>query len=362
MESPVSIPIPGPVAKGPRIASRKNLLHIDEIRFFVIHLILINHWITSVALVKGQVNLSLIGFWFELTSPCLSLISGYLFFYKTRYKFDFPKKLKARFQSLVVPYLFWSLSFFFVYIVIKKAFLYFFHSSFWYIPPKDLTFSNIIATIANPSLVNFWYIQNLILIVPFNYILYYLLKKNWIWFVFYAAVLIVYSYSLANLYFSPRFLPYYLLGCFLGYHEKRIPGIPLNKIATFVLILVLGYLGTRTSFLSYSGLMVSVLKILIAVFFLVSLFNLLDSNQKSWIFRYLEKYKPYSFFLFAINMFIFTIVQRTLFKIGLLDLTNKYNALFFTVFSAILVLVISLALGSFIKSRWSRFYFFITGR
>jgi hypothetical protein len=130
-----------------------------------------------------------------------------------------------------------------------------------------------------------------------------------------------------------------------------------------VLILLLYYVASVSSDGTYSGLLVDLRKLVIVVFFLVSVFNLLDSNQRSWVFAYLQKYKPYSFFLFAIHMFLFTIVQRALLKLGIEDhLHNKFNALLFCVFSMLIVLVMALSMGKFIKSKWSRFFFFITGR
>jgi len=342
---------------------RKNLLHIDEIRFFVIHLILINHWMGSVALIMDKVDKSMIDFWFELTSPSLSMISGYLFFYKTREKFDFRKKLNARFHSLIIPYLFWSISFFVLYFLIKMVYLQIFHTAFWYAPVKPITLQNFFLTIANPPLINFWYIQNLILIIPFNYLLYFLLKNKYLFFVFYAAILVIYSFDLVNLYFSPRFLPFYLLGCFFGYNQRYVPQIQLNRVSSFLLVLLLVYIGTASSDQDYSGILTVLRKIVIVIFFLVSIFNVMDSSQKSWVFRYLQKFKDYSFFLFAIHMFLFTVVQRSLLKIGLENhLGNKYNALLFSVVSMLIVLVIALSLGTFLKTRFSKFYYFITGR
>jgi hypothetical protein len=105
------------------------------------------------------------------------------------------------------------------------------------------------------------------------------------------------------------------------------------------------------------------MKIGFVVFFLFSVYNMLDSNQKGFVFRYLEKYKPYSFFLFASNMFLFSAVQRSLLKLGAERyIGNKYFALFFLIVSLILVLLLAFTMAGFLKRRFSKFYFFITGR
>ena len=347
---------------------KRNLQHIDEIRFLIIHLILINHWMLSVALIMNSVDKSLIDFWFELTSPTLSLISGYLFFYKTKEKFSYVKKVKTRFHSLVIPYLFWSLSFFFIYFLIKKSYLYLFHNSFWYEPIRPMTFSNFIGTIANPPLINFWYLQNLIFIIPFSFIIYYLLRYRWIFLAFFVLILLNYAYDYADIYFSARFLPFYLLGAYFGYNEIHIPRFNfkfyMSRYATSIILLpVLFFVATRTSDLDYTGLFTLPYKICIVLFFLICVYNLMDANSDSWVMRYLRKYKDYSFFLFAIHMFFFTIVQRSLLKLGMEHyMLNKYFSLLFNIFSLIIVLIMSFSLAAFLKNKFPKFYFLIVGR
>ncbi|MBS1597047.1 MAG: acyltransferase family protein [Bacteroidetes bacterium] len=347
---------------------KRNLQHIDEIRFLIIHLILINHWMLSVALIMNSVDKSLIDFWFELTSPTLSLISGYLFFYRTKENFGYIKKVKTRFHSLVVPYLFWSLTFFFIYFIIKKSYLYLFHNSFWYEPVRPMTFGNFIDTIKNPPLINFWYLQNLIFIIPFNFLIYYLLKNRWIFGLIFLAIIGIYAYDYLDIYFSPRFLPFYLLGAFFGYNEIYIPKVNLKfytarYASSIILVPVLFFITTRTSDLDYTGILTLPYKICIVLFFVITVFNLLDANPDSWVMKYLKKYKDYSFFLFAIHMFFFTVVQRSLLKLGVEHyLLNKYYSLLFNIFSLIIVIIMSFSLARLLKTKVPKFYFLIVGR
>jgi len=346
---------------------KRNLQHIDEIRFLIIHLILVNHWMLSVALIMSSVDKSLIDFWFELTSPTLSLISGYLFFYRTKSKFDYVKKVRTRFHSLVIPYLCWSLSFFLIYFLIKKSYLYLFHNAFWYEPVKPLTFQNFLETIANPPLANFWYLQNLIFIIPFNYLIYYLLKNRYVFGLIFIGIFLIYAFNY-NIYFSARFLPFYLLGAFFGYNEIYMPKVNvrfyMSRYASSIIIIpVLFFIATKTSDLDYTGLWTLPYKICINLFFVIAVFNLMDANPESWVMKYLRKYKDYSFFLFAIHMFYFTVVQRSLIKLGVEHyLLNKYFSLFFNLFSLFIVLVMSFATASFLKKRFPKFYFTIVGR
>ena len=342
---------------------KRNLQHIDEIRFLVIHIVLLNHWNINLYLAHANFNRNIFDIWFDLTSPCLAIISGYLFFYKTKEGFPYLKKLKNRFHSLVVPYLFWCLSFFFIYIVIKDVYFRIFHTTFWYAPEESLTFNNMLRNVLDPPLANFWYLQNLVLILPFNFIVYYLLKNRWVYLTFFLLVLACYSFNWIDLYFQSRFLPYYLVGCYFGYNEKYLPRVPVNKLATIILIPVLIWVTLSTSFLKDSVFPYLELKICIALFFLFSVFNLLDSNQNSLVFKYLAKYKPYSFFLFAINMFLFSLVQRGLMKLGA-ERYLHYEAflLLFLIGSFVAVIVLAFGIAALLRRYSPKFFYTITGR
>jgi len=342
---------------------KKNLLHIDEIRFLIIHLILVNHWLTNIYITKKSVNASLIDFGFEITSPVLSMISGYLFFYKTKERFNFVKKLKARFHSLVIPYVVWTVAFFLIFFAMKEFFLKEFHTTYWYGPIVSINLTNLVSTFASPPLINFWYLQNLILILSFNLFFYCLLKNRYVYILFFSFIIAIYSFHWFNIYFQPRFLPYYLLGCYLGYNEKHIPIVKLGKVATIVLIPALFFAGTETSHLEYTNFFIILVKIIIAISFIISLFNLIDSNVNTMIATYLRNNKVYSFFLFAIHMFLYSLVQRALLKAGLENFVyNKYYTLLFNLLSFSLVLLVALAMARFLKSKACNFYFFITGR
>jgi hypothetical protein len=178
----------------------------------------------------------------------------------------------------------------------------------------------------------------------------------------------IYAFNAFDIYFSPRFLPFYLLGAFFGYNEIYLPKVNIkfytSRYATsIILVPVLFFVSTRTSDLDYTGILTLPYKICIVLFFVISIYNLLDANPNSWVFKYLKKYKDYSFFLFAIHMFLFTIVQRSLLKLGVEHyLLNKYYSLLFNVFSLVVVIFISFSLAKFLKTKFPKFYFTIVGR
>ncbi len=228
-------------------------------------------------------------------------------------------------HSLIIPYIFWTLSFFLIFFLMKEIFMKVFHTTYWYGPVVPLSFSNLVSTFVNPPLVNFWYLQNLILIIPFNYFFYFMLKNGYAFVVFFLLVIAIYSFHLGDIYFQPRFLPYYLLGCFLGYHEKYIPKIHLNTVATLVLIPVLFIIGWKTAFFEYSNLFVIVLKIAIVLFFLITVYNMIDSHMNGWVVTYLKNNKAYSFFSFCDKYVSFHIGAKGTFETRLWKIISVIN-------------------------------------
>ncbi len=162
-----------------------------------------------------------------------------------------------------------------------------------------------------------------------------------------------------------------MMGCYFGYHKMhlpkfntpvRIPKFQSNVLLSVVWIPLILFISLETGFIEYSGMLLVLLKIAVVLFLLICMYNLLDASPNGVVFRYLKKYKPYSFFLFAIHTFIFTLVQRPLFRLVENEFYNKYFTLGFSLFTVVIVLVISLALGVLIRKRWPGFFGLITGR
>jgi len=342
---------------------KRNLQHIDEMRFFIIHLILINHWSINLFLLNVSYNHKISDIFIDLTSPILALMSGFLFFYKTRDNLHYGKKLKSRFHSLVVPYLFWALSFFIVYIVLKDVFVRVFHKTFWYGAEESLSFHNLIDSLIHPPLKNFWYLQNLILITPLSIVIYYLLKNKYVFFTVYILMVCCYMFKWTSLHFESRFLPYYLLGAWFGYNEKSLPQIKISNTGSWLLLPVLTVVGLFSSYYNDDVFPVLVLKVPLYTIYVITLYNMLDAHHDTFIFRYLRKYKPYSFFLFAINVFAFALVQRPLLMLGARNYLH-YEAFlfFFLMLSFVGVLVITFLIAGSLNKRFNRFYGAITGR
>ena len=118
--------------------------------------------------------------------PCFFLISGFLMFHQSIFsKSIYKKKLASRWHSLLVPYLIWNFFGFLIFLVkMHPAFSSHFPSlkgfrvdievfllSFWDTNlPKDIN-------IGGPIDFPLWYIRDLILLVFFSPVIYWLIKK-----------------------------------------------------------------------------------------------------------------------------------------------------------------------------------------
>jgi predicted ABC-type exoprotein transport system permease subunit len=142
----------------------------------------------------------------------------------------------------------------------------------------------------------------------------------------------------------------------------RIPLIPANVLVSVVCIPLILFISGDTEVYKYIGLLPVIFKLVMVMIVLILTYNLLDAFPNGLVFRYLNKYKAYSFFLFAVHTFIFSLVQRPLFKRVENHLMNQYFTLGFSLITLVIVLVISITLGIFIKNKFPKFFGLITGR
>lgn len=120
----------------------------------------------------------------RIAVPLFFLMSGYLFFYKveTFNNSTYLQKLKKRFKSLLVPFLFWTTFFLIVYYlmahlpIVSKFFSIpeytseYILSSYWAQPNEE-------GTMTYPLAYQFWFIRDLIVCVIISPILYYIVTK-----------------------------------------------------------------------------------------------------------------------------------------------------------------------------------------
>ena len=191
---------------------------IDQLRFLAICGVVINHFGAT----KLLAHLPYLSY---STSPILAIISGFLLF---RYLDSFSHlvhKIRQRLITLFVPYVVWTIIYFVFNQGVKELITFhdptytiYFNTPFLGWSFQEYFFKFFLAP--NPGA--FWYVQNLMLILPFALILKGLLRSRYSLVPLLALIFSVYLLKLP-LYFADRFLPFFILGLWLGLHHPEGP-------------------------------------------------------------------------------------------------------------------------------------------
>ena len=280
---------------------------LSYLRFALILLIVCNHLGFGVFVPNAAEKF---GFkiWFEFTSPFLAIISGWLFFFN--FKSDnFLPKIKSRIFSLLVPYVVWTFIYIAVHSLLKYTYLWLGNSPIWTTPIPTLTwgyFAN--AFVFQPIIPNFWYLQNLILIIPLNWLILKAIEKPFVFKSLYG-ILLVLIYCSVPVFFSDRFIQYYLAGCYLG--SKRVSlGFQFikNQLGLVGLIFLLLLVEFRLRLFTHSR----VLNIPVILLLIVAILELIKRHQGSYLFKLFDRFEPHSFFIFAAHTVVLSMIGKAM--------------------------------------------------
>jgi hypothetical protein len=160
------------------------------------------------------------------TSPLLAIISGFLLFRHLEGLPHLGAKVQQRLTTLAVPYLIWTFIYFAAFQSMKAVLAHTGLSGggFLHNPTANWSLREYWAHyVISPNPSAFWYVQNLMLILPCSFLLYPILKIRRT--LVPCLILIVVGYTLkVPLYFHDRFLPYFVIGAWFGLHHPEGPG------------------------------------------------------------------------------------------------------------------------------------------
>ena len=295
----------------------------------------------------------------RIAAPLFFAISGFLF-YKS---YDFTvsgvvDKLKRRFKSLVIPYLFWS--------VFGLIFILFLQSIPWSrnFFTKELiiqySFSKLLFTIlVDPIPYQLWFVRDLVMLVVLSPLIWYLTKSirvAWI-------VILVFLWTVAPKtfeLFSNEALLFFALGCALTLNKTELINQKLTKFSSFCLLTVWLLVVLLTTYLitfNHDNLVLNALNNLGILLGILSVWFLYDHVNPAQITKYSVLF-GYTFFIFVFHEPLLTILKK-----GMFYLFGKTN------FSSLLIYIvaplIAICLSMFISYVWRRgtprLYNFATG-
>jgi surface polysaccharide O-acyltransferase-like enzyme len=296
----------------------------------------------------------------RIAVPLFFIISGYLFFFTFKGNADFVVKIKKRFHTLLIPYLFWVLfgivfyyllqsvpqtQGFFTKKLIKDYSSYdFFEAIFLKIIPYQ-----------------FWFIRDLIVLTLLSPLLYFIIKKINFWF-----LLIVFPFwilTLDNIFFTSESILFFCFGIYLSIHNPEI----VKKIFTKNIILSLIFcwiflLALKTFFQveNLSPIWIQIwhkTAILVGIFAFWFLYDLLFKSSHVFINKFNFLFK-FTFFIYAFHEPILTIIKKGMFYI--FGKEEKMRILIYFI-SPIVTILICLIAGMVLRNLIPRVFKIITG-
>lgn len=280
---------------------------VSSLRFILILFIVFNH-LGFGQIVDGSFEKIGLRFFFWFTSPILAMLSGWLFFNNIQDDNCF-LKTKKRFFTILVPYVLWSVIYILIHLMVKSAYTYLTNSKVWSSPTPTWSWDYILDAFWRvPIVVNFWYLKNILMIIPLNWFFLKMLKMYLVFELFYVALLCCLFLNI-NLWFSERFIQYYLIGCYLGFHGFSLNGIFLkNMSVTTGLLMLSETLEILIRPVKYANLLNIPIVYLITVFLL----GILKKCSDSKVLQLLVKWEENSFFIFAAHAIVASMVGKSL--------------------------------------------------
>jgi len=296
--------------------------------------------------------------------PLFFFISGFLFFFKINsFNLDvYANKIKKRFHSLVIPYIFWNVLTLFV--------LFIAHT----IPPINSLFSGEKLSIIDyslsdffkafwggadgvgfPILITFWFIRDLIIIVLFSPLVYFSIR----YLQFFPVLLLFFVWFLrmdTTIGFSSVCWFFFSAGAYFSINKLNLVScfhkISLVTFVFYPIIVVLDLLTKEFNFNIY----IHKIGIILGILFL---FNFISKNLSEGKLNTSQFLSNASFFVFAIHEPWLTFIRKILFKI--LNPNSELSYIFAYFIPPLTIIIIALLMYYILERIIPQFLKIITG-
>jgi surface polysaccharide O-acyltransferase-like enzyme len=298
----------------------------------------------------------------RIASPLFFIISGYLFFVNlTAQRTDFVRKVKKRFFTLIVPYLFWSVWGILVYLVLQAVL------------PSEIVFSKGLITdydqkkllytiFLDPVPYQLWYVRDLSIFVILSPLIYVLLRYLKVFLIL--ILIFTWIYDFDFVIFRNQSILFFAFGAFISHMDSEIFNHRSKWAAVIFTSLWIMIIGVKTTLIYYDYQTLIVLRVLhkisivMGILAVNSLYNIIFVNNEVIVQDRRYKILSYSFFLFASHEPVSTVLKK-----GLLLLLGTSQISHFMVFviTPVLVIIICLYPGYYLKRLLPKVYGTITG-
>ena len=299
----------------------------------------------------------------RIASPLFFIISGFLFYVNlTGQVADFRRKVKKRFFTLIIPYLFWSLWGLLFYLVLQAV-----------LPPgitfakghiMDYDFGKLMNTIfLDPIPYQLWYVRDLTVFAMLSPLLYLLLKytKYFLVLFFFA----MWFYDFQFIIFRSQSAFFFIFGAYISHQNGEILNHRSKTAASIFTSLWFLLTGVKTALL-YSGYqnlqVITVLhkiSIMAGILSVNNVYNLLFSTSEEIIKTKFFRIVSFSFFLFASHEPITTVIKKGLFWV--LGNGGELESFLIFIVTPALTIPVCIFAGYYLKRLLPNFYGTVTG-
>lgn len=297
----------------------------------------------------------------RIAVPLFFSISGYLFFLNsTGLANDFFLKFKKRLRTLLIPFLFWSIFWILLFVILES------------IPKLSVFFTNkhivtysmkeVLTTIfINPIPHQLWFIRDLLVLVILSPVMYYLIKT----FKYFPVIvfMIIWMYDLNLFFFSNESLLFFSFGSYLALEKKDFLLIKFSNDKLFYSLIWFAFLLFRTYLINSSFeneiliRFTHYINVLIGIFAVWSLYDLIVKNKdltESKIFIV----SNFTFFIYVFHDPMLSFIKKIFFY---LMGYSEFLTLVVYILSPVITILLCILVGSFLRKFTSTFYTLICG-
>jgi surface polysaccharide O-acyltransferase-like enzyme len=318
---------------------------------------------------QGPETMSLMGIFVQnlfsqvlgrIAVPLFYAMSGYLFFNGFGGSMeDYFQKLKKRFSSLLIPFLFWNILLLVIVSLLQnsRTMNVFFNAE--KIPILNYTWIDYVNAIfgigRSPIATQFWFIRDLIILVIASPLIYYLarhLEKVAL------AVLLIMWYCDISTQMGSEPLFFFFAGCVFSIENINLEILDKYRFELTYVFIVLAIIDASTQTIGYSVPVIEIHKIAILIGIL-SAWSLTSILAQAAVSKYLRYLSYYSFFVFASHIPVVPILKKISFRFINPQTTISITLIYFIV--PVLATFICFNAGLFLDKLSPGFYRLVTG-
>lgn len=300
----------------------------------------------------------------RLSVPMFFLIAGFLFFQAVRFDSTFYfKKLKSRFHSLLVPYLFWNAFAIFTYFLLQQIFG-FTHLAYGPVPPiaqwEVVDYLRSFWNLRSPSyplVYPLWFIRDLMITVLLSPLLFLLTKRLGLTALFLFFLFWMFGFPIHLTGVNITALFFFMLGGYFRISGKNMI-VECRKLFCFSLI---AYPIVAIADACTKGLGVNTylhhIGVLLGILFLFNVVSYLLEHKRLTVGTFLP---GASFFLFAVHEQSLSQVRKSL-TAFFPPLTNQANDIILYLLPMLIVIAAALGLYYLLKRYFPALLRFATG-